>query len=368
MTLSAEPLEYAPESVDPPGETLKETLENLGITQADLARRIGLSTKHVNQIIQGAAILSPETAILLERATRVPASIWNNLEARWRTQQLREQESKALEESLPWLDNFPLGELEDRGVLPDKKKNVANLRRMLEFFGVANPKVAEELWGTYRVAFRRSTAKAPNEYATLVWLRLCVLAARDIECRPYTRDALLELLPLLRSLTVRQPSTWINELPGLCAQAGVAIVFQRSMPHTHLSGATRWLTPDKVMIALSDRYKKDDRFWFSLFHEIAHVLLHGKRLTFLDGDPATNPLQSAEEDEANRFAVDILIPQQYAADYEKLKANPKPFTKIEAFAAHVGLAEGIVVGRLQHDGALKYNEGHRFLKPVAFAK
>ena len=362
MSPGAESVEYAPQSVAPPGETLKENLEELGITQADLARRTGLSTKHINQVIQGIAMLSPETAILLERATGIRAELWNGLEARWRIAQLREQEDRDLEAEVGWLERFPLGELVLRGVLPDRAKSVANLRRVLDFFGVASPRVAEDLWDGYRTAFRRSSAKAPDEYATAVWLRLCTRAARDRECAPYRREALVDLLPELRALTLREPEDWITQLPALCAPAGVALVFQHAMPCTHISGATRWLTPDKAMIALSDRYKKDDRFWFSLFHEIAHVLLHGKRLTFLDDDPAKNPQNLTEEDEANRFAADALIPPQHAADYQRLRANPKPFNKIEQFSARAGIAPGIVVGRLQHDRALGFHEGHRYLR------
>ena len=366
MTLGAKPLEYAPQSVSPPGETLKETLEILGISQADLARRTGLSTKHVNQIIQGTAILSAETAILLERATGVRADVWNRLEAQWRTQQQREQEDQILEKQLSWLDNFPLPELVARGILSDKRKSVPNLRTVLEFFGVASPKVAEELWDGYRVAFRRSTTKTPDEYATLLWLRLCVRAARDLECQPYRREALVELIPRLRALTRRDPATWFTELPALCAEAGVAVVFERSMTGTHISGATRWLTPEKVMVALSDHFKRIDHFWFSFFHEIGHVLHHGKRLTFLDDNPAKDGSRSAEEDQANRFAADTLIPPHLSQEYQQLRARPKPFTNIEAFAARAGIAEGIVVGRLQHDGALLYGEGHRYLKRFNF--
>lgn len=366
MTLGTEPLEFAPQSVPPPGETLKENLELLGISQADLARRTGLSTKHVNQIVQGTAVLSPETALLLERATGIRAEVWNKLEAQWRTQQQREQENQVLQEQLSWLDNFPLRELVARGVLPDRHKSVDNLRAVLEFFGVASPQVAEELWSGYRVAFRRSTTKTPNEYATLLWLRLCVRAARELDCQVYRRDALIELIPQLRSLTQREPKTWFTELPALCAEAGVAVVFERSMTATHLSGATRWLTPEKVMVALSDRFKRIDHFWFAFFHELGHVLHHGKRLTFLDDDPARDAGRSAEEDEANRFAADTLIPPHLSADYQRLRARPKPFTNIEAFAARAGIAEGIVVGRLQYDRALLPSEGHRYLKRFEF--
>ncbi|MET8682220.1 ImmA/IrrE family metallo-endopeptidase [Streptomyces sp. NPDC004647] len=365
MTPGAAPLEYAPQTVSPPGETLKETLEELGISQADLARRTGLSTKHINQIVQGAAVLSPETALLLERITDVPATVWNTLEAAWRTQVLLEQEREKLASQTGWLDNFPLADLAARGVLPNRDRTVANLQRLLQFFGVASPPVAEDLWRGYSAAFRRSTSTTPDQYATYAWLRLSVLEARHRTCKPYRREALYDLLPSIRALSAQEPELWITQLPALCSQAGVAVIFSPAFKNTHLSGATRWLTPDKAMIALTDRYKKDDRFWFTVFHEIGHVLLHGKRLTFLDDDPLKGT--TTAEEEANNFAAHALIPPEYEAAYETLRRRPKPFTHIQRFAAQVGIAPGIVVGRLQHDKALDWREGNKLKRDFDLA-
>jgi len=362
---TAAPLEYAPQTVSPPGETLKETLEKLGISQADLARRTGLSTKHVNQIVQGTATLSPETALLFERATGIPSTVWNTLEAAWRTQILRQEEHEALINQVGWLDKFPLAELVARGILPDRRKTVTNLQQLLDFFGVASPAVAENLWSGYSTAFRRSTTTPPNEYATYTWLRLCVLKARQLPCKPYRREALHDLLPEIRNLSRKDPELWITQLPELCAEAGVAVVFSPSFKNTHLSGATRWLTPDKVMVALTDRYKKDDRFWFTVFHEIGHVFLHGKRLTFLDEDPLKGT--SAAEEEANDFAAHTLIPPEHRAAYEILRRHPKPFAHINHFAVQVGVAPGIVVGRLQYDKALDWKEGNKLKRDFDLA-
>ncbi|MFJ9604698.1 helix-turn-helix domain-containing protein [Streptomyces althioticus] len=363
----APPFVYAPDSAQPPGETLKEQLEALGIPQADLARRTGLSTKHINQIVQGTAVLTPETALLLERATGIPASLWNQLEATWRTHVSREESRKALSGQLDWLNHFSLPELVKRGILPNKERTVDNLERLLAFFGVGSPDTAGELWRSYRTAFRRSTVLEPDDYATAVWMRQAELKARDLDCAPFDRAALTDLLPCLRALTVQEPAVWLAELPRLCAQVGVAMVFIPAPPHTHVAGVTRWLAPDKVGVALSDRFKKDDHFWFTVFHELGHVLLHGKRLTFIDdtrrGNDAT-PEGDRSEAEADAFAADTLIPPEHAAAYRQLTQRPMPFTRIEAFARQAGIAPGIVVGRLQHDGALDWKHGHKLKRTI----
>ncbi|MGI5223756.1 helix-turn-helix domain-containing protein [Actinoallomurus sp. CA-142502] len=366
MSAGADQITYEVRNAKPPGETLKENLDFLGISQADLARRTGLSIKHINQIALGAAVLTPETAILLERVLDVPADVWNALEASWRTQEQRRQDAAALQERLSWLDNFSLRELVARRIIPNRAKTVDNLRLLLEFLEVGTPEAAENVWGSYKVAFRRSTTKVPDDYATAVWLQLALRSAREIKCDPYSRGKLIALIPKIRALTLTEPAHWLAELPRICAQAGVAVVFEPAMPRTFLSGATRWLATDKVMLALSDRFKKIDQFWFAFFHEVGHIVLHGKRLTFLDENPAAQSGVSAEEEEANRFAADTLIPPAYAEQYRRLSEHPKPFRNIEAFAKFAQIAPGIVVGRLQYEGRLQWSEGHRMLTSVDF--
>lgn len=366
MSAGADRIAHKVRRAKPPGETLKENLDVLGISQADLARRTGLSIKHVNQIALGTAALTPETAILLERVLDVPADVWNALEVSWRTQEQRRQDTAALQEKLSWLDNFSLRELAARHIIPNRAKTVDNLRLILEFLGVGTPEAAENVWGNYKVAFRRSTTKIPDDYATAVWLRLALRSAQKIQCAPYSREALLGLIPEMRALTLTEPTHFLAELPKICAQAGVAVVFEPAMQKTYLSGATRWLSPDKVMLALSDRFKRIDQFWFAFFHEIGHIILHGKRLTFLDDNPSAQGGASTEEEEANKFAADSLIPPAYAEQYRRLGENPKPFRKIEEFARLAQISPGIVVGRLQHEHKLQWSEGNKMIDSIDF--
>jgi len=135
----------------------------------------------------------------------------------------------------------------------------------------------------------------------------------------------------------------------LCAQSGVALTFVPPIKGTRAYGATRWLTPRKALIELSLRGKTDDHLWFTFFHEAAHILKHGKRRAFIEGLEEHN----AQEEEADAFATDFLIPR---AEYNEF-LEEGVFTKsaIGCFAREVGIAPGIVVGRLQHDKHLDYS-------------
>lgn len=131
---------YVPASVPTPGYTLRETLEALDMSQSKLAARTGLTLKHINQIIQGNAAISPSTAVALERATGVPASFWNNLESEYQDHKVRNDEAAALaQDASRWIDKMPVADLRQRGAISATKREPARLlQELLTFFGVGS--------------------------------------------------------------------------------------------------------------------------------------------------------------------------------------------------------------------------------------
>jgi HTH-type transcriptional regulator/antitoxin HigA len=146
----------------------------------------------------------------------------------------------------------------------------------------------------------------------------------------------------------------------MCATAGVVVVFVPEVKGCRISGAAWWAGPSRAVLALSDRYKKDDYFWFTFFHEAAHLLLHSKKETFVDDGADDDML----EDEANKFAADFLIPPDRAQQLASLSSD----RDVEVFANEIGIAPGIVVGRLQHDGMWGWNRGHRLKRGLAIVE
>jgi hypothetical protein len=152
----------------------------------------------------------------------------------------------------------------------------------------------------------------------------------------------------IRRLTNRRPvSIVVEQVRALCAAAGVAVILIPELEGTHLSGAARWLSPTKALIQLSLRHNTDDHFWFSFFHEAGHLLATGKRRDFVDGIIGRGQENDDDEEKADRFARDFLIP---SADYYAF-VNGGTFntSTVRAFGERLGIAPGIVVGRLQHD-------------------
>jgi HTH-type transcriptional regulator/antitoxin HigA len=356
---------YSPDYAVPPGDTLLEVMESLGITQAELAERTGRPTKTINEIVKGKAAITPETALQLERVLGVPASFWNNLEQSYRTALARAAERERLEGQLKWLEGIPVRSLVRMKWVEDHSDPVSQLQAILSFFGVASIESWQEVWGGVRraTAFRQSLAYQSDFAVVAAWLRKGELDARALECQPFDASGFRETLSRARNLTA-DPQAVPDKLVKLCASAGVAVAFVPELPKLRLWGATRWLTPEKAFIQLSLRYNSDDHLWFTFFHEAAHVLFHGKRAVFVENSPVTDragqgdetasPRGSEEqESQANKFAADFLIPPDRYREF--VEAGTKSCGAIQAFATQLDIAPGIVVGRLQHDGVIPYN-------------
>jgi HTH-type transcriptional regulator/antitoxin HigA len=302
--------QYKPDSVTPPGETLLELLQEKGMTQAELAERTGRPRKTINEIIKGKTAITPETAIQLERVLGTPASFWNNRERIYREWLAHQEERKALAEHLPWMKKFPVRAMIKLGWIREFDHPIDQLEELLRFFGIASPVQWQTIWQGAQVSYRQSPTFAADPAAVSAWLRKGEIEAQKIECQEYREEAFREALKKIRPLTKEPPEIFTKELTRLCAQAGVAVVFVPEIPGTRTSGATRWLSPTKAMIMLSLRYKTDDLLWFTFFHEAGHILLHGKRDVFVEGDSQTGEENRDQEDEANNFAAEFLTPSE----------------------------------------------------------
>jgi HTH-type transcriptional regulator/antitoxin HigA len=342
---------FQPDYSLPPGETLRSRIEAIDLSQAELAMRSGLSTKHVNQIIKGLAPITHETALTLERVTGTPASIWNKLEARYRENLLRRVDVS--QEDRSWLGRLPLKELRRRHLITTSTDITELFNGVLTFFGVADRPAWENLWLKPSRSFRRATTFETSPEAVATWVRIGELEAREIDTQPYDVATFRIALQEIRSQT-RQPD--FDHVVQLCADAGVGLVFVPEVEKCRISGAAWWASSTRAVIALSDRYKANDRFWFTLFHESGHLLLHSKKETFVDYDGDDGDLES----EADRFASDLLIPPDAARRLPELSTE----RDVKRFAEEIGIADGIVVGRLQYLRLWDWSKGNGLKRRV----
>lgn len=335
--------EFSPNYAIPPGEILDEELQSRGMSQAELAQRTGLTPKAINELVKGKTSLTPESALKLERVFRQPAEYWLNLERLFQEATARRFERERQAENTVWLSRFPLRAMIKLGWVKHFKDPVDQMNELLSFFGIASPAQWKVIWDDIEVAYRKSNAFSAQHESLSAWLRQGELVAEGLHCSPFNAVLFREALNDIRALTRDEnPNSFIPKLIRRCADCGVAVALVPELPNTHVSGATRWITKDTALIQLSFRYKSDDHFWFTFFHEAGHILKHGKKHLFIEDDQEDNEL----EREANIFANNLLIP----AKEFKAFVTKKNFSKarVLSFAESLSIAPGIVVGRLQH--------------------
>ena len=344
---------FAPDWVSPPGDTILDLLEEKSWTQQQLADRLGFSLKHVNQLIKGKVSLTEDAATRLKNVLGASVGFWLTREAQYRERAALLDAAQRNANMLPWLERFPLKEMMDLGVLPkrrlDKKAKVGMVDELLTFFGVASPEQWESQYGRMELAFRRSREDQADVAAISAWLRLGEQVAERLDGPRYNEELFRQAIKDILALTTKPPEQFHTRMKSLLHDAGVAFVLVPALPRTHVSGVARWLNPHKPLIQLSLYGRSNDKFWFSFFHEAAHILLHSKQKTAVFLDDPKGGSNSAEEKEANAWARNVLIPPEYA---ERLATLPRNRSAVEEFARSVDVHPAIVVGRMQHDGLL----------------
>lgn len=349
---------FNPDYAVHPGEILEETLDARGLTRKDAASRCGISAKHLNQILRGKASVMPDLAISLERVLGVAADVWTTLQCQYELHQARAGAFRETEGAYEWVRRFPLAAMISRGWIPDPEERTDVVGALLQFFGVGHKDAWEVWFKGLQIAYRRSASFKSEPESVTAWLRKGELLAQEVECRPFEAARFKAALDEIRKLTLKTPGEFEGAMKGLCAEAGVALVLLAELPKTRLSGATRWLTKDKALIMLSLRHKTNDHFWFSFFHEAGHILLHGKKMLFLDD---VKQAESEQEAEANQFAAGTLIAEKEYRAFIASRSLPTS-ADITAFAGRAGIAPGIVVGRLQHDKVIGFAEMNELKK------
>lgn len=347
MTTKSKRLAYVPDHASPPGDLIQEYLEHLGISARELARRCGRSGKLMAEITAGKASVEPETALQLERVLDVPAATWINMEAAYQLHQARESEEEALAKCYKWASAFPLKDLAERNYIDRPAGKAAQVQEVLKFFGVGSVKACEDrIEELLEVDFRTSTTFSNDTLALAAWLRIGERRAATIETQDYDRDTFLQQLREIRELTLISIDEALPLLEQKCALAGVAFILEKPLPKVRASGISRWLSPRKALIQQTLRHKSDDHFWFTFFHECAHILLHSRKEIFIDMVKGPGSAAPKQEAEANAWAADFSVPSAALRSFVKTFMGTED--EVRRFAAMHRIAPGLVVGQLQH--------------------
>lgn len=350
--------EFAPDYAQPPGAYLEDILDQRGIRKTDFAIRCGRPAKTISEIIAGKTAILPDTALQFERVLGdVKANLWLTWEANYQLFAARERERQGLQEGKNWAQRFPIREMQSKGYIGASKEPVDLVVGLLNFFGVSSVAAWKEYWEERVAAARFKRSGAPDKYAVAAWLRRGDVDAAELDCEPYDEARFKAALVHLRTLTKQSWPNFRDELVTTLSNAGVAIAFVPDLHNLNLRGAAYWASKSKAVIIVSDRMKRESRFWFALYHEAMHVLLHSKKALFIDYD-GHHADQPSEEKEADDGAASSLIASdQLQAFFKRYGRVPNSYSAlgITNFAKEIGIGGSLLLARLQFDGFISWN-------------
>lgn len=337
-----------------PGYYIADIIEDMEISQAEFATRMGTTAKTLCQLINGQANISNDLAKKLSTMMGTSADVWLNLQNSYDQKLIEIQQEKDFDAQRELAREIDYKYFVDVIGLPAARSINDKIFNLCKFFKIADLRIM--LQPDFLVNFRASSVcnsekKVINSRA---WIQTAMNISKNIKTNPYNAKKLKEYLPELRGMTVNKPEEFLPRMRDIFAECGIAFVLLPHLKNSGVNGAVKWATEDRVVLAMNNRGLDADKFWFSLFHEIKHVFQQKIKTTFISSTVEEMiDINNSLEIEADKFATNYLISLE---DYKKL--SPSRYIsdhEIVEFAKTIGIHPGIVAGRLQHEGIIAQN-------------
>ncbi len=354
------PVEYHP------GITLSEKLKEMGMSVKEFAVRTSKPEKTIFAVIGGKSSVTSDMAVAFESVTKIPAHFWLNIQRGYDEYIARQKREEQLVSAYEWACSFPLAKMMELGWIPTVKTVEEKVKVLLSFFQLSTEKAWEDYYlnQQLKVAFRISLNNTKEPHAISAWLRQGEIQAAEKEVSEFSEKALREAIPAMKSLSAEHPADFAVALQDLCAKAGVKLVYTPCLPKAPINGSTRWIN-DVPCIQMTGRYKRNDIFWFTFFHELGHILLHGKKDIFLE-DIEYADKQKEKEEEADAFSSRTLLSQ--SEENEIIKQGDFSPETIRHYAKKFNVHPGIIVGRLQHRKVIPYTTHSNLMEKIELFK
>lgn len=342
--------EFQPNWVSPPGDTIRDILREKAMSISDFAVGMGETRLATDALLRGHVELTTKHANKLESMFGVSCKFWLTREDQYRQDLARSKREETNSQNQQWLSELPIKDMLKFGWIKAYDAKKPSLIECLNFFGSSSVAEWREKFQRQQelAFFRTSSSFEQKPLALAAWLRRGEIEGNAQECPDWNVLRFKQSISQIRTLSrTKSPAEFLPVLKTYCAEAGVVLAVVRAPSGCRASGAARFIKPNKAVIQLSFRHLTDDHFWFTFFHEAGHLLLHAHGTVFIDGLESES---TAEEEEANRFAAQTLIPDEYRDRLNSLGLNPR---EILRFAKDVGVSPGIVVGQLQNSGLVR---------------
>ncbi|MFI3236667.1 MAG: HigA family addiction module antitoxin [Lachnospiraceae bacterium] len=335
-----------------PGETLQEILEEREMSQKELAVRTGVTEKHISTIINGSKPISVAFAKKLEYALGFESLFWINLQSLYDRELLEFEELynisdeeiailKNLKEVIAYLDRKKILNIND-----NIAGKVLDLRR---FMGISDLRDVPNL--ATNAAFRAQVANANVDVHVLfAWQKICELLTQDIAvAREVDIEKLKSKIPQIKKLMFEDAKTIQRELEDIFAECGIGFKIVQNFKGAPVQGFIKMTENDNMILCMTLRRKYADIFWFTLFHEMAHIIYKDTKNKFIDFETRSNEM----EERADRFAKNTLL---NPTEYKRFVAQGDfALEAIEKFADECSVRPFIVIGRLMKEGEISWN-------------
>jgi HTH-type transcriptional regulator/antitoxin HigA len=340
-----------------PGQIIKRELEARGWTQKNLAEILGRPEQTISEIVRSRKRITPETALQLGEAFGTSAALWLNLESKYRLAMAATGQSDAsgIARRSRLYELAPISEIIKRNWIGDVESIDDLEREVCRFLGIEDPSQQVQM----PVSFRHSETREPQRNALIAWARRAEYLASTQTVALCEVRRLENAIPELLTLAGEAADT--ARVPPFLEELGVRFVVLPHLSRTYLDGAA-FSCESGATVAMTLRYDRIDNFWFTLLHELAHIVA-GHEGVFLDN--LDEPSGDREETEADQLARDWLVGIEAYTDFV---VGTEPYfseAKIRGFARQVGLHPGIVLGRLHHDGHVPHRNLRRLLVKVS---
>lgn len=345
-------IEYNDKIAFHPGYYIKEILDESGLTQEDFAKRLGTTPKNFSLLIRGEQSLSIDIAMKLSRMVGTSINYWLNLQKSYDSLIAEFKSEEELIEERSVFDCFDYKYFRDNFDLPDlPRKRDEQIKRVREYLRVATLTVftKKDMAVNFRSASEEITEANIVRANTMV--QIAINKALEVEAPKFNKSKFEEAVRYALTLTQNHEEFY----PLICRafmEAGVVLVILPNLPGSKINGATKKLG-NNIMLMVNDRRLNADSFWFTLFHEIGHIMNGDYGISFEKNDGEI-------EDHADKYAEDMLIPPALYEDFIKQKSFD--VQSICSFAKRIDRAPGIVLGRLQNDKMVRFDD--RTLQPL----
>lgn len=339
-------IEYDDKIAFHPGYYIKEIVEESGLTQEDFAKRLDTTPKNLSLLIRGEQNLSIDIAMKLSRMIGTSVSYWLNLQNAYDAliAEFKSKEELAQERLIFSILDYKY--FREYFNLPDLPRKIdEQIVQVRNFLNVATLTVLKK--PDMAVSFRSATGEMSE--ANIVKANTMVQIATNIalktEAPKFNKPLFEEAVRYALTLT-KDHSTFYPIIKEAFCKAGVILVILPNISGSKINGATKKVG-NNIMLLVNDRRLNSDTFWFTLFHEIGHIMNGDYGISF--------DSESGEQEEiADKYAEDMLIPcdqyQQFIAE------NRFDIQSIRRFAKRIDRDPGIVLGRLLNDGKVNYDD------------